>query len=744
MDLIHNDTFTILSSNEQGIYRVILSGTRLEYLVVVRIDFEQSPQSHRGGREKIVKAKRVKKSAPPNVGELVWFESKYIEHLETIGEIRKIQILGKAYTKKLPEKQEIIYEKRLKAMKCFLDLDSLSDSILAYKNISQLVKSAMSESGLSKSLIYRLWSLLCRKGFSEQSLRPSLDRCGAPGITRPCDPNGRKKAGRKTTAQRLSGRNITIESTQRGMSSDWRIRIMAADKKIPAPKLAFPARYKKIIELGFQTRYTQPDEKVVPLDLIKGEYPNKSQVRRVIEQEIPRLARLLQKTTKGHFERNFRGLTGKNWKGVAGPGHTWAIDSTIGDIYLRSSINRAWIIGRPAVYILVDVWSTAIVGFYVCLTSPCWDMVKQALFSAVADTKLLGELWGYEPVISLNPYPTLPVVLMCDRGEYLSKKARTTGMRLIDCLSYAPPYRPDLKGIVEVLHRIEKDQQYLWIPGAIDARRAELELRKFSPSDAIFTIREYVNYLHIAFTDYNLTADRSNRVDTHMIAAGVHPSPAGLWRWGHDVGIGTRKHTPHEQLIQDLLFKSNATVSRHGVRFSGLTYESDVINQKLWTANARNFGSTEIEAFHFNGSVSRIWTPNPDEHGLIELTLSEQTVASREQTLEEVLDAMMYNKVNTEDLTHWNLMRNLEARAKVDSLIIQAKSATEEALARNLGQIPNITESRNFETSKPMSTKPGGHSQNICKTESQSNVDEQHIEMIKELLLEANKQQHDE
>lgn len=743
MDLIHNNTFSITAPNEAGIYRVILSGPRLKYLVAARIDLENDRPKNRGGRSKLDKPKKAKKSPPPNVGDLIWIDTNHIDDLEARGYIKTIDILEAGiYATKLNDKQEVLYDHRIDAMRVFLDLDKLTDSILAHQSISELVKEAVKVSGLSKSIIYRLWSLLCRQGFNERSLRPRLDRCGAPGIARPCDSNGRKKAGRKTIAQRLSGANTATENTQPGMSSDWRLRIMSADKKIPTPKPSFPARYLRIIEDGFQNRYTQIDGKFIPSALVKGEYPNRSQVRRVLEKDIPRLERLLQKTTQGHFKRSHRGMVAKNWKGVAGPGHTWAIDSTVGDIYLRSSINRAWIIGRPAVYIIADVWSTAIVGFYVCLFSPSWDMVKLALFSSVADPNLIGELWGYQPMLSLNPYPTLPIILMCDRGEYLSKKARVTGMELIDCLSYAPPYRPDLKGLIEVLHRIEKDKQHLWIPGAIDARRKEFELRKFSPSEAIFTLREYVNYLYIMFTDYNLTADRTNRLDTHMIAAGTHPSPAGLWRWGHDVGIGVRRHTPQDQLIQSLLLKSQAAVTRQGVRFSGLHYESEIINEKLWTATARNFGSHEIDAFHYNGSVSRIWTPNLDGNGHIELRLSEQTRASTDQTLDEVLDAIMYSKVNTEDLVHWNLLKNLEAKAKVDKLISDAKSSTEEAISRNGGEIPSITESRNIEVTQS-SESIRQHTHESFKPEMPVDVDDEYMQMMKELILEANSSNHD-
>jgi transposase InsO family protein len=728
---MHNETIVMNSEGKNSFFRVVLTDKYFNTAILANIDSEKQPDPKLGGRKRNEKSTTKKIGPPPNVGELIWLKLTDLADTATQGLVRKIHIDNeRPYLGKLSASNELVFQNRLTAMASFLDLDQLRENLFSYHSIAKLVEAAAKNSKCSKPAIYRWWSLLCREGFTENSLRPKLDRCGAPGKLRPCEPEGRRKPGRKTYKEKLAPDYSA--PIQPGMNTNWRHLIMAADRKIPTPKPKFPDRYQLIIESNFLKRFTQIDGKLIPSALVQGEYPNRSQVRRVLENELPRLQRAIEKTTKAHFQRAFRGMTGRNWKGVAGPGHTWAIDSTIGDIYLRSSINRAWIIGRPVVYVIVDVWSTAIVGFYVCLMGPSWDMAKLALFSAAADPTLIGELWDYQPIVSLSPLPTLPVVLMCDRGEYLSKSAKATGMKLIDCLSYAPPYRADLKGLVEVLHRIEKDKQYNWVPGSIDARRKEYELRKFDPTTSVLTLKEYTNYLHGIFSGYNLTADRTNRLDTHMIAAGTHPSPAGLWHWGHDVGIGTRKSIHQEQLITDLLPKATARITRQGLRFSRLTYESEIINQEQWTAISRNFGSWEIDAFYYSGSVSRIWTPNLENTGLIEHTLSQQTLASREQTFDEIADAFMYGKTNTAELAHWNLMRNLEIRKNSNDLIKQAKIATTEAIAKNTGAIPNITESRSFETL--------GHnietaSENVTSMEvNNSDAETNYLRMMKEVM----------
>ena len=694
--IIHNQVVSISFGECEEIYRVVVDARRINKTVLAKLSSSDPSTRRATGRKKLEVTKCSRKKKPlPLVGDLIWMDYADLQHLETEGKIKNIDVEHENFT--MSQADQEVYLKRMTLMSEFLDFDKLSTAIIRNGTVGGLVSTAVKATGASRATIYKLWSLLCRYGFSAPSLRPRRDRCGSPGITRPCDPNGRRKAGKKTTQERLASGVDEKGATQPGMSTEWRHWIMVADKKIPTPKPDFPARYTMILESKFVTRYREENGLIVPSELKKGEYPNRSQVRRVLTTEVPRLQRLLERTTSGHYDRSLRGLTARNWKGVAGPGHTWAIDSTVGDIYLRSSVNRAWIIGRPVVYIIVDVWSTAIVGFYVCLSGPSWDTAKVSLFSAAADPALVGELWQYQPTLSLQPAPTLPAALMCDRGEYLSRAASLTGVKLIPCMSYAPPYRPDMKGLVEVLHRIEKDRQHLWVPGAIDARRKEYELRRFDPRDAVLTIREYTEYLHTVFAEYNLTANRTHRVDTHMVAAGVMPSPAGLWHWGHTFGIGTSRSFPQSELISELLPRQTGIVSRSGVRFCGLQYESDKTSEEQWSAHARNFGSWEIEVNHFPGSISRVWTPNPLGTGLVDLRLSQQTIASREQTFDEVIDAFMVRKISSADIEHAKVLETLKSHQRVEALIAGARALTDEAIGRYSGSTPTMMESRQIE-----------------------------------------------
>jgi putative transposase len=751
MELMHNAAFRILDgvgaslTIKPGIYRVILDEPELGVTVAALIKSEDgastdpSPKEAkaRTGRKKTGKAKRKRKPLAPLVGDPLWLDRKELEQLDDSRHLQMLTIEREAAvrTLELTPRGQQLYADRKSAMAPFLDFWELRRRLLRHRNLGPLVRCVVSTAGVSRGYVYRQWSNLCRHGFDEASLIPRHDRSGAPGVSRPCDPGVRKKAGRKTTAQRVAAAfGVTIESGQPGMTTEWAAAIHAADKQIPNPKPPWRERCTKIIQSHFVSKAKEENGTITFVDPPPGSYPNRRQIRRLLTTELSLLQRILDKTTKAHFSRALRGLVGRDWEGVAGPGHTWAIDSTVGDIYLRSSINRAWIIGRPIVYVIVDVWSTAVVGFYVCLTGPSWNTAKVSLFNAAADPALIGDLWGYQAVPCLEPAPTLCFALQCDRGEYLSLGHRTTAFKLLPLTSYTPPYRADLKGLVEVLHRIEKDAQFLFVPGAMDYRRKELELRKVNPADCVLTVREYVHYLQELFFRYNLTADRTHRVDAHMQAAGVFPSPAGLWRFGHEVGIGLRRFVEQADLISNFLPSAKGHVRRDAVWHAGNDFMSPEVREEQWTTIARNRGGWDSPVNFYPGSFSRIWTPPSGSTGLLELRLSDQSRASSELTFDEWLDVEALRVMKAPGVEHARTVLALESLRRMTGIVDNAKRLTADAIARAAGAAPTMTDARVMEVAAGAGSSA---SETQTREQLRDEATEAHLAMMESLLATA-------
>lgn len=588
--------------------------------------------------------------------------------------------------------EKSIWERRLRQMAPFLDHEVVARALAESSGIGPVVRLALTSGEGTRATVYRLWRLLCQNGFEASSLHPRFDRCGAPGTSRP-NRAGQRKVGAKTLRERLGE---PVEHPQRPTTESDRAKVLQHARILSKAGLPFVELYDQIIQRVYVTQYEQTDAGRRGIAPPQGSFPNKRQVRHIIEAGTKRLERVLRATSQGHFQRNLRGLRGKAYDGVAGPGHAYAIDATIGDIHLRSAVNRAWSIGRPIVYMVVDIWSTAIVGFYVCLSGPSWATAKLALFSTCCDPRLLADLWGFEYIEVLRPSPTAPFQVWTDRGEYVSAGARETCLSLGINFAIDPPYRPDMKGLVEVLHRIAKDKQYHFLPGAINARRKELENRP-SAKESALTLREYVQYLHGIFSHYNLFADRNHRLTMEMIGAGVEPTPAGLWRFGHEAGIGYRKALPQDRLITGLLRRGQAVARRDGVFHESLQYEADVVHAQEWTAHARNFGVIEQTVFSFPGSTSRFWWPDPRGE-MHEFSLRTSARAPADVSMDEWRDMLMFDRLQKDAREYERLnaaLRNMETQSLLRQ---EAVERTAEADATYQGPKPNSREARLLET----------------------------------------------
>lgn len=229
-----------------------------------------------------------------------------------------------------------------------------------------------------------------------------------------------------------------------------------------------------------------------------------------------------------------------------GPCHRFEIDATVADIYLVSRYNRNWVIGHPVVYVVIDVFSTIIVGIFVGLEGPSWNGARHVLFNAFSDKVAFRCMYGIEIESSAWPSQHLPRELMADRGEMLRRAAEGIVSGLGIDIAIAPPFRPDGKAIVESRFRLlNRTSQIHWIPGAVRQRIAERGERDYR-LDAILDLAEFTNILISSVLHYNHHSRRPDRLTPDMICERLEPSPLNLWRWGMENGLATLNTQPED------------------------------------------------------------------------------------------------------------------------------------------------------------------------------------------------------
>ncbi|PTU30307.1 DDE-type integrase/transposase/recombinase [Stenotrophobium rhamnosiphilum] len=685
--LIFNQLYRIKTDESSEVWRAVCSMTEREESILVRLPIEIG---HVEVQSKEINLRKVR---------LVTRRITFKETTDLIqnGEMEAITIhfdrnIG-VEDDDLSVAERKVYELRRSVMSDFCNPAKLQPNFETGDTFGKLVSKALARSTVSKQAVYYWLKLLCFYGFNVSSLRSQFRDCGAPGIPREYM-SPESKPGIKTLREMLG-----IETTpQRAIKIVEREIIISKLRALLDQTTKFGDAYSKLVAELWISEWTFIEGKIEPVMPKVGTFPSLDQVRTLYDAHINKIERLQKRVSPLAYARSHRGLIGYARDGVAGPGHLFAMDSTRADTDLRSSINRHWLVGRPFIYWIIDVWSTAIVGFYVCLAHPSWQNARIALFCSVYGANELTDIWGMPMDLGLDPYPTLPKALLTDRGEYLSEGALLTATDMSFDLAINSPYRADLKGIVEVFNRIQKDDAYGLIPGAMDARKQAYENRSNKKMSAM-TLWEFVKYIRLFAHYKNSHADRSHLCTDEMRAQGVPPTPAGIWKFGHAIGIGFKSPYDPEILVRKLLSPLDMTVNRSGLEYGGLRFLNSEIDMRGQSAQARNFGAFEINAFHIPSAPQQIWATLPNDK-LRNFTLAPNSAMPAKSSFLEHYDALAFTSISKPS----RAAEALKAKISYAFQVMQMSDAARLAVKNEV--LPpfalNVHEARAFEESAPV------------------------------------------
>lgn len=273
-----------------------------------------------------------------------------------------------------------------------------------------------------------------------------------------------------------------------------------------------------------------------------------------------------------------------------GPGHIFQIDATIADLTLVSSMDRHRIIGRPTLYLVIDVFSHMIVGFHVTLEHASYRAATLALENAAADKVALCRRYRVELGAGEWLSRHLCSVLLADRGELASQFAGVMVQELGVSVENTAPYRADLKGMLERRFRTINDVALRWIPGCVDPvgrRRGERDKRL----DAIMTLEEFRRTVILFILEHNCSPLEDYPRDQFQVASEVDPYPYVLWEHG------LRRNRPRAidplTLRACLLPRAPATVTAEGLRYKGMRYACPRALKEQWFTTASLHGTWE-------------------------------------------------------------------------------------------------------------------------------------------------------
>lgn len=316
----------------------------------------------------------------------------------------------------------------------------------------------------------------------------------------------------------------------------------------------------------------------------KTEVPTIWQFKYHYDTNFNTLEKLRSRTNNKIFNKDIRPLHSTVNTHILGPGSKYEIDATIADIYLLSDSDRASIVGRPIIYLVADVFSRMVTGFYIGFENPSYVTSVQPIKTAVCDKTDICKNFGIDIDPEDWPCIGLPESILADRGELLGSQIETLEKSFSVRIENTPAYRGDLKGIIErYFNTIQANfKPYTVGLGAVEGLK---EVRRGGHDyriDATLTIKDFTKIIlnsilmhnnHHLLTSYDREADMPP--DMPLV-------PIEIWNWGLQNRTGQLRAVDADSIYIALLPRKKATISNLGIKLFGVYYTCSEIAQNGW------------------------------------------------------------------------------------------------------------------------------------------------------------------
>ncbi len=420
----------------------------------------------------------------------------------------------------------------------------------------------IAESGKGKPTLYRLLRRYWQRGQIKNALLPDYKNSGAGGKRRNFTTN---KAGRRRIYGIGCGEPVT-ESVRK------QFRIIC-DKYLMNDK-GFSIRYSYIkFTKAYKLKHPEAEE---------HEIPTLRQFQYFYKTEYTKATQLTVQTPQGNYKKDVRPLHGTATEQALGPGSRYEIDATIADIYLVDDDDSDKVIGRPTIYMVIDVFSRMVAGFYIGFDNPSFPVAMKALICSFDSKVKACAEYGIDISEEQWPCVGIPDVLLADRGELMSHQANYLVDAIGVRLESAPPRRGDAKGIVERSFGTLQAKFKPYMPGVVTGNKVKKHGERDYRVEAAVARSDFIEILLYSILAHNLNKPLEKYDRAPDMPESLPSIPIELWRWGlqHRTGRLRAIDTDIAKIL--LLPRQKVTVSELGIKLWGLTYTGKEVIQTGW------------------------------------------------------------------------------------------------------------------------------------------------------------------
>ena len=447
---------------------------------------------------------------------------------------------------------------------------------------------AIASSDKGKSTIYRLVRRYWQRGQIKNALLPDYKNSGAAGKRRNFSTS---KAGRPRIYGISSGEPVT-----ENIRKQFRI---ICDKYLMNDK-GYSIRY-AYNKFGKAYKVKHPDAE-------EHQIPTFRQFQYFYKTEYNKVTLLCVQTPQGNYNKDVRPLHGTATEQALGPGSRYEIDATIADIYLVDDNDSDKVIGRPTIYMVIEVFSRMVAGFYIGFDNASYPVAMKALISSFISKVEACARYGIDISEEQWPCVGIPDVLLADRGELMSHQANYLVDAIGVRLESAPHRRGDAKGIVERSFGAFQAKFKPYMPGVVSGNKVKKHGEKDYRVEAAVTISDFVEIMLYSILAHNLNKPLEKYDRAPDMPESLPSIPIELWRWGLQHRTGRLRSIDTDLAKILLLPRERVSVSELGVKLWGVIYSGKEVLQTGWMHRSSKVSRPKgLYAAYELGSVNHIY-----------------------------------------------------------------------------------------------------------------------------------------
>ncbi len=157
------------------------------------------------------------------------------------------------------------------------------------------------------------------------------------------------------------------------------------------------------------------------------------------------------------YNLNIKASLHKTDYGMIYPGYKIMVDATVADFYLVDRLTHSKVIGRPTIYLAVDVFSRMLVGLHISMQPESWEGYAIPLHNTFCPKPEYCSRFD----ISINdedwPFHHIPVEIIADNSSMRSVDTQVLASEFQIRVEYTKGFTAKLKAVVEHYHSTIKE-----------------------------------------------------------------------------------------------------------------------------------------------------------------------------------------------------------------------------------------------------------------------------------------------